>query len=138
MKRFTALTIFALYLACCAVRSPAPIVGAPTPQASSTEVQILAINDFHGNLEPPKFTIEAPGPDGATARVPAGGAAHLVSAAKSLRQGHPYTITVSAGGIIGARPFGPGPYPREPPLPSLDPLGVPPYFLANHDVHKGP
>src|SRR5260221_10400871 len=137
MKRFTALTIFALYLGGCAVRSPAPIVGAPTPQASSTEVQILAINDFHGNLEPPKFTIEAPGPGGATVKVPAGGVAHLVSAAKSLRQGHPYTITVSAGDIIGASPLVSALYLDEPTIDAMNLLGVELNSVGNHEFDKG-
>ncbi len=57
---------------------------ATTPQpiaqpAGPVEVQILAINDFHGNLEPPNLTV--PAADGA---VPAGGAAYLASALKQM------------------------------------------------------
>ena len=57
MKRLV-LVSFVLLAGCATV--------APPPRAD--EVQILAINDFHGNLEPPNLTVQAA--DGA---VPAGG-----------------------------------------------------------------
>ena len=38
----------------------------PPPQAGQSPaasfVQILAINDFHGNLEPPKVAVDVPAP----------------------------------------------------------------------------
>src|SRR6187200_2764939 len=58
----------------------------PVPQGP-VEVQILAINDFHGNLEPPNLTI--PAADGA---VPAGGVAYLASAMKQLRTANSVTV----------------------------------------------
>src|SRR5688572_9532536 len=88
-----------LLLAGCATTPPQVQPAAPI------EVQILAINDFHGNLEPPKSAIDATAADGSTVKVPAGGAAHLASAAKALRAGKPYTVTVSAGDMIGATPL---------------------------------
>ena len=35
-------------------------------------------------------------------KVPAGGVAYLACAASVLREGRPYTVTVSAGDMIGA------------------------------------
>ena len=61
-----------LFLAACAT-TPRQ-VAQPVPQGP-VEVQILAINDFHGNLEPPKLTVPA-----ANGAVPAGGVAYLASA----------------------------------------------------------
>jgi 5'-nucleotidase len=52
----------------------------PLDRAAGTEVQILAMNDFHGNLEPPGIAIPAHGPDGSQVEVPAGGAVYLASA----------------------------------------------------------
>ena len=52
--------------------------------AGPVAVQILGINDFHGNLDPPKMAIEATTLDGTTVKVPAGGVAYLASAAKAL------------------------------------------------------
>ena len=37
------------------------------------EVQLIALNDFHGNLEPPKSAIDYPGPGPNAVQVPAGG-----------------------------------------------------------------
>ena len=56
MKMSPALAVFAALLAGCAARRrrrPSPAAVAAT--AEPVEVQILAINDFHGNLEPPKM-----------------------------------------------------------------------------------
>src|SRR5688500_6938639 len=94
----------ALVLAGCATPPVAPPPAPATPQAAAPaapiEVQVLAINDFHGHLEPPKLSIEA-GTRGASLRVPAGGVAYMATAAKTLRAGHPQSVTVSAGDMIG-------------------------------------
>ena len=76
------IAAFLVPLAACATVPPAPLPTSPVP-LPPTEVQILAINDFHGNLEPPKLSIEAGTPE-ASLRVPAGGIAHLATAATSL------------------------------------------------------
>ena len=63
MQSRALLASFVLLLSACAPRTLAPV---PVPVAAapaSTEVQILAINDFHGNLEPPKFGIDATAPE---------------------------------------------------------------------------
>ena len=120
MQSRALLASFVLLLSACAPRTLAPV---PVPVAAapaSTEVQILAINDFHGNLEPPKFGIDATAPDGSKVRVPAGGVAHLATAAKTLRQGQPNTITVAAGDLIGATPLVSALYLDEPAIDALD------------------
>ncbi|MEA3081115.1 MAG: 5-nucleotidase, partial [Sphingomonadales bacterium] len=99
--------------------------------------QILAINDFHGNLEPPKFSIDATAPDGSKVRVPAGGVAYLAGAAKTLRVGHPNTITVSAGDIIGASPLVSALYLDEPSIDAMNLLGVELNSVGNHEFDKG-
>jgi 5'-nucleotidase len=86
-------------------------VTAPRVTPGPVEIQILAINDFHGNLEPPKQSIDVSAPVAAagsppsTIKLPAGGAAYLATAIKSLRSGQPHTVTVSAGDLIGASPL---------------------------------
>jgi 5'-nucleotidase len=137
MKRYIAFASFALFLGGCVASSPLQTAGSPTPQPTPLEVQILAINDFHGNLEPPKFTIEAPGPGGSPVKVPAGGAAHMVTAAKTLRQGHPYSVTVSAGDIIGASPLVSALYLDEPSIDAMNLLGVELNSVGNHEFDKG-
>ena len=50
MKRIVTLAA-TVFLAACATVPPVP--------SAPVEVQILAINDFHGNLEPPNLTVPA-------------------------------------------------------------------------------
>ena len=100
-------------------------------------MQILAINDFHGNLEPPKLAIDATAPDGAAVKVPAGGVAYLASAAKALRAGKPYSVTVSAGDMIGAAPLVSSLFLDEPTIGAMDLVGVEYNAVGNHEFDKG-
>src|SRR5689334_2241682 len=65
--------------------APAPAAPpAPAPAApGSMDVKLIAFNDLHGNLEPPRLSITAPANGGGTVPVPAGGAAYLASAIAS-------------------------------------------------------
>ena len=127
-----------LALAACA----APVVQQPAPLPTSPvalppiEVQILAINDFHGNLEPPKLSIDA-GTRDAPLRVPAGGIAHLASAAKTLRAGHSRTVTISAGDIIGGSPLVSALFLDEPTIEAMEEVGVEYNAVGNHEFDKG-
>ena len=134
MKSAAASAALVLLLTGCASRVAPPV--APLAQAP-VEVQILAINDFHGNLEPPKQTIEATLPDGSPIKVPAGGVAHLATAAKTLRQGHPYTITVAAGDLIGASPLVSALYLDEPSIEAMNLVGISLTSVGNHEFDKG-
>ena len=126
-----------LALAGCAVQ-PRPIASvAPVPAAAPVEVQILAINDFHGNLEPPKIAIDATAPDGSQVKVPAGGVAHLAAAAKALRAGQPYSMTVSAGDMIGASPLVSALFLDEPTIRAMELVGVEYNAVGNHEFDKG-
>jgi len=117
-------------LAACAT-TPREVASAPV------EVQILGINDFHGNLEPPKIAIDAPLADGSTVKVPAGGVAHLAGAAKALRAGRPYSVTVSAGDMIGASPLVSALFLDEPTIAAMNLVGVDYNAVGNHEFDKG-
>lgn len=93
-------------------------------------MQILAINDFHGNLEPPNLTV--PTADGA---VPAGGVAYLASALKQARR--PNSITVAAGDLIGASPIGSALFLDEPSIKALSMAGLELASVGNHEFDKG-
>ncbi|MEO5577587.1 MAG: 5'-nucleotidase C-terminal domain-containing protein [Sphingomicrobium sp.] len=99
-------------------------------QPGSVEVQILAINDFHGNLDPPQLTV--PAADGA---VPAGGAAYLSSALKSRRSAH--SVTVAAGDLIGATPISSSLFLDEPTIMALGEAGLDLAAVGNHEFDKG-
>jgi 5'-nucleotidase len=94
------------------------------------EVQVLAINDFHGNLEPPNLTV--PATDGA---VPAGGVAYLTSALKQLRTAN--SVTVAAGDLIGASPISSALFLDEPSIKALSMAGLELASVGNHEFDKG-
>jgi 5'-nucleotidase len=124
MRRVIALVTSALLAACAATPPPAPVATGPV------EVQILAINDFHGNIEPPNLTIAAA--DGA---VPAGGAAYLASALKAVRT--PNSVTVAAGDLIGASPISSALFLDEPTIKALSLGGLELASVGNHEFDKG-
>ena len=113
-----------LLAACSATPPPAPIVAGPV------EVQILALNDFHGNLEPPNLTV----PTDAGA-VPAGGAAYHASALKQARTEH--SVTVAAGDLIGASPISSALFLDEPTIRALGMAGLEIAAVGNHEFDKG-
>ena len=68
-------------------------------EPASVTVQLLAINDFHGNLEPPT------GANGLIGRTPAGGAEYLATHLRNAIARNPNSIIVAAGDLIGASPL---------------------------------
>lgn len=119
----------ALCAAACATvqppRSPQPV-----------EIQILAFNDFHGNLETPA-PFEVTEPDGSKHRIVSGGAAHLAAALAGLRAGQPNSVTVSAGDTIGASPLISANYLDEPTIDAMNILGLEFNSVGNHEFDKG-
>ncbi len=103
--------------------------------ARSIDLQLLSINDFHGNLEPPSGSggrINTP--DGP---VNAGGVEYLATHLAQLRQGHPTTLTVSAGDNIGASPLISGYFHDEPTIEALNALGLDISSVGNHEFDEG-
>lgn len=107
---------------------------APAP----VQVGIIALNDFHGALEPPKWSVPAPGPDGAEVRVPAGGAAYLASAVARLKQQNPNNVVVSAGDLISASPFVSSQFLDEPSVVAMNLIGLDLNAVGNHEFDRGP
>lgn len=105
--------------------------------ARPVEVKIIAINDFHGALEPPSASISATGPDEAAVQVPAGGAAHLATAVAHLRKGHPNSIAVSAGDLTSASPFASSQFLDEPTVLAMNMIGLEVNAVGNHEFDRG-
>jgi 5'-nucleotidase len=125
--------IGALLLAGCAE----PQAVAPLAPAGPIEVQILAINDFHGNIETPAGPVSIAQPDGTVLKARVGGAAQLASALKSARSGHPNSITVAAGDLIGASPFSSAHFLDEPTIDAMNMAGLALASVGNHEFDKG-
>jgi 5'-nucleotidase len=132
MIRRLSAVLSALFLAGCAAQVAPP----PAPQAP-IEVQILAINDFHGNIETPSEPVSITQPDGSVLKVRAGGAAQLASALERARHGHPNSITVAAGDLIGASPLASAYFLDEPTIDAMNLLDLNLASVGNHEFDKG-
>jgi 5'-nucleotidase len=132
LRRLAAATA-ALWLSACAAQLPHGVVAPALP----VEIQILAFNDFHGNLEtpPPMEVTEA---DGTKHKIVTGGASHLAAALAGLRAGHANTVTVSAGDTIGASPLISAYYLDEPSIDAMNMLGLEFNSVGNHEFDRGP
>src|SRR5215475_10491507 len=108
-------------------------------ERAPVDVRILAINDFHGNLEPPPggFRITDPGDRSKKIVVPAGGSETMATLVKQLREGHPNTIFVAAGDLIGASPFLSAMFHDEPTIESLSMMGLAISSVGNHEFDEG-
>ena len=106
------------------------------PAGAPEAVQILALNDFHGNLEVPASdtTYTAAGQP-LSARL--GGAARLGATLATLRQGQANTVTVAAGDLIGGSPLVSAYYLDEPSIMALNRMGLDLAAVGNHEFDKG-
>src|ERR1700753_307377 len=120
------------------------VITSPAPQAfaentAPVDVRILAINDFHGYLRPPAGGIRISDPDDKTknVRVPAGGAEHMATLVKQLRENRKNTIFVAAGDLIGASPFLSAMFHDEPTIEALSKMGLEISSDGNHEFDEG-
>ncbi len=108
----------------------------------TVSVQVLAINDFHGNLMPP----EGPSgeirtgrnPDGSPIRVKTGGMSHLARHLARLRALEPRnSLVVSAGDLIGASPLVSALFHDEPTIEAMNLAGLDLNAVGNHEFDEG-
>jgi 5'-nucleotidase len=127
----------------------------PSPEAAVplVHVQILAINDFHGHLQPPTGSngvvlvapadplASSPGAratDAGVSLVPAGGAAYLTTHGARLRAENPRgTVVISAGDLTGASPLLSNAFLDEPSVLVMNRLGLDLEAVGNHDFDRG-
>ncbi len=110
-----------------------------TPQGGRAPVTIgiLAINDFHGALEPPKQAVPAPDGKGGIVVVPSGGAAWLASAIDSVRAKYANHLTVSAGDLVGGTPITSSLFLDEPAIGVMNMIGLDFNAAGNHEFDSG-
>ncbi len=112
-------------------------------RGGTVDLQLLALNDFHGNLEPPTgsggTTQTGVSATGAPVTVASGGAAFLDTqiAALAAQQQRANTITVAAGDLIGASPLLSAAFHDEPAIESLNLLGLDYASVGNHEFDEG-
>jgi 5'-nucleotidase len=103
------------------------------------ELTILALNDFHGYLQPPPggIRIDDPADKSKKINVPAGGAEHLATLVKERRKNKKHSIFVAAGDLIGASPFLSALFHDEPTIESLSIMGLDVASVGNHEFDEG-
>ena len=103
----------------------------------TVSVKVIAFNDFHGHLEPPKQTVDAParGPD--AVKVPAGGVAYLATAVEQLRAANPNHVVVSAGDMVGASPLVSALFLDEPTIHAMNLIKLDFNAVGNHEFDRG-
>ncbi|HSK67429.1 MAG TPA: bifunctional metallophosphatase/5'-nucleotidase [Anaerolineales bacterium] len=107
-------------------------VGAAGAKPSGTvNVQILALNDFHGNLLPPS------GSSGRVGSVDAGGVEYLATHISNLRALNPNTVVVSAGDMVGASPLLSALFHDEPSIEAFNLIGLDFNAVGNHEFDEG-
>src|SRR3989440_1345491 len=108
-------------------------------QAAPVDLRILAINDFHGYLQPPPggIRIADPGDKSKKIAVEAGGAEQMATMVKQLRQGANNAIFVAAGDLIGPSPFLSALFNDEPTIESLSMMGLEVASVGNHEFDEG-
>jgi 5'-nucleotidase len=115
--------------------APAAFAAGPKKD-KDTKVQLLAINDFHGNLQPPTGSSGVI-PVGPGVNVAAGGVEYLATWIKQLRETNSNTITVGAGDLIGASPLISGLFHDEPTIEAMNSLGLDVSGVGNHEFDEG-
>lgn len=125
------LALLLLALAGCATRPAAPVPAEPV------QVQILALNDFHGNIERPAAPVRMQVGDDQFVTAQAGGAAVVTAELAKLRGGQRNSITVAAGDLIGASPLTSAWFLDEPTIAALNLMGLSVASVGNHEFDKG-
>jgi 5'-nucleotidase len=126
--------ILGLALVALAILVPAAQAAKPSRDVS---VQLLGINDFHGNLEPPtgssgRIQEVAGGP-----QIDAGGAVYLANQLRTLRRQNLNSLTVSAGDLIGASPLLSALFHDEPTIDAFNQMGLDLNAVGNHEFDEG-
>ncbi|MFF2350176.1 bifunctional metallophosphatase/5'-nucleotidase [Kitasatospora sp. NPDC058115] len=123
------------------VAMPSAAQAATAKKPKTVNLQLLAINDLHGNLEPPagsSGTIREIDPaTGQPVNTPAGGVEYLATALRQARIPADDSITVAAGDLIGASPLTSALFHDEPTIEALDKLGLDVTSVGNHEFDEG-
>ena len=132
LVRLAAPLVLAVALAACHPRWPGGGGGGGGHHPRRIKVQVLGINDFHGNLEPPG------GSSGRIEGTDAGGAAYLAAHVAELEATNPRnTVVVSAGDLVGASPLLSALFHDEPTVEAMNEIGLDINAVGNHEFDEG-
>lgn len=102
------------------------------------KLDLLALNDFHGNLEVIPSALSS---SGRINNTPAGGAAYLATLLRKervkSRAAGAVPVTVAAGDLIGASPLLSGAFYDEPTIKAMNRIGLQVASVGNHEFDQG-
>ncbi len=131
MSRFTKISVLLIAMVLIALLLAMQAASTQAAPPGTVDVQILSVNDFHGNLEPPS------GSSGRIGAVPAGGVEYLATHINQLRALNPNTVVVSAGDMIGASPLISALFHDEPSIEAFNLIGLDFNAVGNHEFDEG-
>lgn len=107
--------------------------------AAPLTLRIIAVNDFHGHLEPGDNTIMVPHPADPARSVPlrSGGVAFIASRVRMLRAEAAHSVFVSSGDLIGASPLVSALFRDEPTIEAMNLIGLQLNAVGNHEFDQG-
>lgn len=105
--------------------------------AAPVEVNVAAINDFHGNLLSNPFSYKDPAVEGGMVKLKAGGIGALSGLVAQLRQQDSELLLIGAGDMIGGSPPISSMWADEPTLDALDLMGLKFTAVGNHELDQG-
>ncbi len=103
----------------------------PDAPPGSVDIQLLAINDFHGQLPEPA------GSGGKILSIAAGGIVSLAADVRRLEAQNPNTLFLSGGDLVGASPLVSAFYHDEPTVEAMNGLGMDFAVVGNHEFDEG-
>lgn len=117
----------------CVFLAAAVAIGTFTGCAGTVKVKVIALNDFHGNLQSPgNFRASA-----GSASVPVGGAEVLAGYVNQLKASNPNNAVVAAGDLIGASPLISALFHDEPTIEAMNRIGLEFNAVGNHEFDEG-
>jgi 5'-nucleotidase len=135
MRSHARLSLFSVLLAVAALVVATGATSKTSPpiiqKGPELEIQLLALNDFHGNLLPPG------GSSGRVGTVNAGGAEYLATHVRALEQANRNSYVVSAGDLIGASPLLSALFHDEPTIEAMNLIGLDLNAVGNHEFDEG-
>jgi len=102
--------------------------------AGNVNVQILAVNDFHGALDASPATVPNTNP---AVKYYVGGVEYLSARLKAVAALNPNTVKISAGDMIGASPLMSSIFHDEPTINAFNLMGFEFSAVGNHEFDEG-
>lgn len=109
--------------------------GCATAPSGPVTLNLVAINDFHGNLEPSNYTYTDAAGKSDTLR--AGGIEALSGALAAWRKEDKDLLFIGAGDLIGASPALSSMWADEPSIEAMNMLGLRMSSVGNHEFDQG-